>query len=536
MRLLVPVFLLLFLVASLAGAVPVAHSQGEAQISVNSQYQLFRYGYAVVNETVVFTNSSPSPVQLPDITIGFGNLTAKIVSYTFAGTGFTVSAQNSTSGPYTVGGGQTLAASGTASFVVSVLLNKVVTQAANGSLRVLTLSSPSLSIPVTRLVEVVRMPVATAFTSVPAGLRDLSAGSNVTYAVTKANVAAQEAVSSERIVVPSTVADFHPLAVYSAIRTISAGPDGNPQVTDSIKLDNLGTSQLQTLVVKPLTTASGQVTLLPSIEPRLLSPVRFSLSAYTIQLSNPLIASPVPPGSNYTLTIRYALDPKYYSTAGGQVAINLPESGPIDAFVHTFKIAISLPNGLVSMGSLPITLTDVTPRQAGVASVGYAPTIGWGLENSIPVASLLFVLLLAGLFVSRSTATEEEETEEESSTERASAMIKAFDEKTSLINGLWGEVAAKDPNELSKEYFGELRGRLDAFRSRALQRLNEVRQKSTTQKFFDLLNQIHATEREVDRAAKDKLNLYEQFYMRRMRKDVFDRLLPQYTKRLERAL
>jgi len=66
--------------------------------------------------------------------------------------------------------------------------------------------------------------------------------------------------------------------------------------------------------------------------------------------------------------------------------------------------------------------------------------------------------------------------------------------------------------------------------------LNEVKQKSTSQRFYEVVNQIHQTEREVDRAAKDKLNLYQQYYTRQMRKEVFDRLLPQYTKRLERAL
>ena len=115
-------------------------------------------------------------------------------------------------------------------------------------------------------------------------------------------------------------------------------------------------------------------------------------------------------------------------------------------------------------------------------------------------------------------------------------MIKAFVDKTELINGLWAEIDGKEPNEIDKAYFDGLRSRLDSFRSRALQRLNEVRQKSTSQKFSEVVGQIQLTEREVDRAAKDKLNLYQQYHLRQMRKEVYDRLLPQYTKRLERAL
>jgi hypothetical protein len=185
---------------------------------------------------------------------------------------------------------------------------------------------------------------------------------------------------------------------------------------------------------------------------------------------------------------------------------------------------------------LPFSNVDPAPWETGSFKMTYGLSVGWAVDQGIPTASLIFVLLLVGLFVSRTSMTQEEETEEESSTERASAMIKAFDEKTSLINGLWPDIAAANPSELNKAYFDETRVRLDTFRSRALQRLNEVRQKSTTQKFFDLLNQIHTTEREVDRATKDKLNLYEQYYTKRMRKEVFDRLLPQYSRRLERAL
>jgi hypothetical protein len=172
---------------------------------------------------------------------------------------------------------------------------------------------------------------------------------------------------------------------------------------------------------------------------------------------------------------------------------------------------------------------------SGVLVTGYTISVGWALASGVPAATAIFAVLLLALFASR-TSTTEEESEEESATDRASAMIKAFEDKTSLINQLFSEIPNADPNERNKAYFDGVRGRLDTYRSRALQRLNEVKQKSTTQKFFDLLNQLHTTEREVDRAAKDTINLYEQFYTNRMRKEVFDRLLPSYRKRLEKAL
>ncbi|QQG48564.1 MAG: hypothetical protein HY247_07430 [archaeon] len=528
-------FFLLLLAVSVASSVPLAQAQGSPHVVVRSVYQIQRYGYAYVNETFIFSSNSTTGADVPSVTIGFGNLSSKVANYSLIGDGFSLAAQ-SPNGPFTVIGGGTIAPSGSKNFTLTVLMTGMVWKAANGSLVVELLARPSISITVDKIVEVVKMPPSTVLTSRPKGLKDLSAGSNVTYSNTIASLSPGIANTSIRAVITSTAEDLHPLAVYSASRTVSAAPDGTPLITDSISFENLGANQLNILVVKPLAPSGVLVTLLPPIEPRLLGPVRFALTNYIIPLSASVVASPVPPGSNYTVTYRYAPDSKYYTTSGGQVVLNLPNTPPIDAFVSGYKIAVTVPNGVRVVTAPPGAFTNVAPRREGSVSVAYAPTVGWGVESAIPGASVVFVLLLVGLIVTRSTVTEEEETEEESSTERASAMVQAFDEKTTLINGMWAEISGQDPNEFDKEYFAEVRGRLDAFRSRALQRLNEVKQKSTTQKFFDLLNQIHATEREVDRATKDKLNLYEQYYMRRMRKEVYDRLLPQYTKRLERAL
>jgi hypothetical protein len=288
--------------------------------------------------------------------------------------------------------------------------------------------------------------------------------------------------------------------------------------------------------VTPLTSNTATVTVVPPQEPRLLSPAPVALSGDTLDISSALGAG-VPSGSNLTLTYQYTLSSKYYTVSGSQVTINYPSEPPVPFPVESYTTSITAPAGITVVEGQTQTATGVSQRTTGTTTVAYSLTVGWAIEGGIPAAAVIFVLLFAGLFISRETvAQEEEETEEASSGERVEDMIKAFDDKTNVINGLWAEIAARDPNQYSKAYFDEIRSRLDSFRNRALQRLNDVKQKSTTQKFFELLNQIHTTEREVDRAAKDKLNLYEQFYMKRMRKDVFDRLLPQYTRRLEKGL
>jgi hypothetical protein len=530
--------LLLLLLALLPTQLP-AHAQTSPRIDVRSQFTLDRYGFATINETVKFTNNGTSAVQVPSLTFGVGNLSSKVAGYNLAGNGFSLGTPASPGGPFSVSGGSVPAGNST-SFVLSLLINGVVSTAKNGSLQVLTLSSPAISNRVDALFEVVNMPASTAFRSAPLGLKANLGGTNNNYSSSLTNVAPQSAQSSVRAIAKSTGQDFHPLRVYGAARVISASSNGSPLLTDTIKFGNMGTTALTGLYVDALAASNAGVTILASADPRLINPYTIPLTNGAIDLSLVAVGYPtsgVPAGANYSISYQYALGSSYFSVSGGQVKLSMPERPPIKAFVDSYSISLALPQGASVVQGTPGHLTNVTPWQRGQAQVAYALTIGWAIDSAVPAASVMFVLLLLGLFVARTTTAEEEVAEEEeSSGELASTMIMAFDEKTNLINSLWPEIEAKDPNELDKEYFDELRGRLDSFRSRALQRLNEVRQKSASQRFSEVVNQIQATEREVDRAAKDKLNLYQQYYLRQMRKEVFDRLLPQYTKRLERAL
>ena len=521
-----------------------AHSQVGAtaagpKISVSSVYTLDRYGLVTVNESVRFTNAATSPVQIPTLTFGVGNLSSYVKAYSLNGSEFTLAAPSATGGPYTVSSTQSIQAGGNASFVLSTLLSGAVTRSANGSLRVLTLSSPSIDTEVDSLLNVVQMPTSTSFKAAPSGLTASVTGSNNTYS-SKASEVTPSAVTSVSTIKPSSSQDFNPLNVFEAVRSISADSHGNPVVTDTIEFQNLGTTPLFTLHIQPLAPTSAKAVVETLTEPRLVSPVSLSLISDSIDLTQLAFGYPnngVAAGGNFSITYEYPLGSSHYTVSGGQVKITLPETLPINAFVDSYTIELSLPHGAVSSGPALTTFSGVTPWQTGQASYSYGLSVGWAIDDGVPLATIVFAVLLIGLFASRTTTAEaEEEEEEESSSELAATMIKVFDEKTNLISSLWPEIESKDPNELDKEYFDELRTRLDTFRNRALQRLNEVKQKSTSQKFYDVVNQIHQTEREVDRAAKDKLNLYQQYYTRQMRKEVFERLLPQYNRRLERAL
>ncbi|MDE1858852.1 MAG: hypothetical protein KGI26_07290 [Thaumarchaeota archaeon] len=534
---------MLFLLVAFIPLQATAHAQGAPKVDVKSLYTLDRYGYATINETVRITNNGSSAIQAPSLTFGFGDLSSKVVSTKLTPSGFSLGAPASPGGTFTVTSTQPIQAGGNATFVFSALVNGVVSTAKNGTLEVLVLSSPSLNIRVDRLLNVVQMPVSTSFKSPPPGLAPDLVGSNNTYSATSPDAMPQNATTSIRPLAKSAVQDFNPLRVFYAHRTITSAADGTPLVTDEVVFENRGNTPLTSLHLSLLALPTTKVTVVTATatQPVLLNPFAVSLTGGALDLTAFVSGYPtngVQAGTNFTLTYQYPLGASYYSVSGGQVTTSIPDTPPVKAFVDSYTIDLSLPQGARAVQGTATVLTSATPWQAGRTSLAYGLSAGWFLDSGVPAASIVFVLLLVGLFISRSSAAEIAESEEEegASTDLASDMIKAFDEKTDLINGIWPEVAAKDPNEVDKAYFDEIRGRLDSFRSRALQRLNEAKQKSTSQKFIEVVNQIQVTEREVDRASKDKLNLYQQYYLRQMRKEVYDRLLPQYTKRLEKAL
>ncbi len=531
--------LLLALVFALAVPFPLASSaQSTPSIQVTSQYYLNRYGFATVNETVSFSNTGNASVTIPNVSLGFGNLSSRVISYNLTGTGFTPGVASG--GNYTVLGGKSLAAGANSTFSLQALLGNVVETYANGTTYVQVVVRPYLNVSLSSLKEAVIMPEGTQFTASPTGTTVITSGNSTKYTSPALVVAQPEAMTQTLVIKNAAGQDFHPLVVYLAERTITVNSDYAPVVTDRLFLKNEGNTSLTWLYISPLVASDGTVTVIPPSTPHLLNAEPVVLSDDGIELAtSSAIGSSVSPSANLTLTLQYPLAHKYYTSSNGVVTITLPDTAPIQAFIEKYVVNFSLPAGFKVVEAPPAASLNVAPIawQSATLSMSYGLSTGWGVSYGVPGASVVFVILLIGLFVSRGATTREEESEEEeSSAESASAMIKAFDDKTSLINSIWSEVASAEQKELNKAFFDEIRGRLDSFRSRALQRLNEVRRMSTSQRFFELLNQIHTTEREVDRAAKDKLNLYEQFYTKRMRKEVFDRLLPQYNKRLEKAL
>jgi len=531
--------ILILLVALPYGA--GAQSQEGPVVTVTNQYIVNRYGYAVMNETVKYNNSGSSPVQVPP-TLQLGvpqNISSRLVgNYSLVGEGYSLTTStNSTGLLFSISSQNTLQPKAVSSFSLKAVIRDI-SVTINSSTGILVLEYPSLNLQVSTFNALIRMPASTSISPLPQGWTSNQSSGVTTYKRTFTGFNPANPHVLLGTLQSSTGTNFHPIHVYSASRIVTAASNGSPQVQDSITLQNTGSSDLSSLHLATL-NSSTRVTIIPSMSPPLLNPTSLALSNGLIDLTrNPFVA--IPSGRNFTLTVAYALPAKFYTVSGGSVRVDFPLTPPISAPVDTFTLSMSLPNGLRATQAQSRVVQNATSITSGDQTFAYSLTLGWASERAIPAASVIFVAALVAFFVSVERQEGEEAEGEEKEGGRITGdipdMIKAFEEKVDLVNTMLREVPKEDPNNLNKAYFVDLRSRVDTFRSRALQRLNDAKQKSAGQRFSEQLTRIHDVEREVDRATRDILNLYEQYYTRRMRQETFEKLLPSYRKRLEAAM
>lgn len=524
--------LLLVVLAAPLGA--AAQSGDKPAITLTNQYIVNRYGYAILNETIKYNNSGVSSLGIPTMQLGVPqNISSRLVGdYALVGDGYSLATSTSNGLLlFSISSQKTLQPKSVSSFSLKAVVRdiSVLNKTAPS---ILVLEYPSVNLQVDSFNFMLQMPASTLITPVPQSWSSSQNQSRTTYKTAFTGFGPQTPLVFLGALQPGTSIDFHPIHVYSASRTLTAASDGSPLVQDSVTLSNTGTSDLTSLQLAMLNN-SAKVTVIPSMVPPLLNPTPVRLTSGAIDLTKTPFTT-ILSGANFTVTILYGLPSKFYTVTGGNIQVTLPLTPPIGAPVDSYALSISLPSGLRATGSQGRVVQNATPVMIGEQTFSYSLTLGWASDRAIPAASVIFVAALLAFAVSRPTL--EAETEEGEITGDVSNMIRAFEEKVDLVNRVLQEVPKEDPNNVNKAYFDELRSKLDTFRSKAMQRLNEAKQKSTTQKFSEHLNRIHDIERQADRATRDMLNLYEQYYTRRMRGETFEKLLPSYRKRLDTAM
>ena len=212
----------------------------------------------------------------------------------------------------------------------------------------------------------------------------------------------------------------------------------------------------------------------------------------------------------------------------------------MNTLVQVYTLSVQTPQGVSGQGQTVDTVDNASPITPGTLTVAYRINAGIAANGAVPAGALVFAMALILLMLRSSSKSEEEEPEEEGDDQKKGAskladIIKAVEDKMSLTETFVADIAPKAPGAVPKADFTKLRTELDSLKSRTFHRIGEAKQETDSKRVTAVLNQLLDAEREEDRAAKDLLNLYEQYQTKKMREETFQRLLPSYRKRLSTA-
>jgi hypothetical protein len=531
----------LLLFVSLA-APAVAQTSGTPVVTLTHQYIINEFGSGFLNDTFTFHNNGTSPVQVPSFQLGIPDAVAShAVGFAVApASGYTESiTDNGTVRTITITpSSPTLAAGASTRVGVDAYLANILNITAGSAtpFGALLLLSPSVNIKLNTLNLLVEVPIGGTVTPAPAGFIASPNTSPATYSITRTNVVAT--ISTQWAKVADTnQAYFLPIQVTSVVRTIIPGTSGYPEVQDLVTLRNLASYSISSLPLSLLSSSITGVTIVPSAVPPVINPVPVTLTNGALSLSSAPFSAPIQAGDNFSFAMVYSVPSSLVKTSGSTITVTVPYTLPIQSIVENYTINVLLPSGMHPVGVTRSSVSNATSLSPGPATVSYSVSTGWTADQAVPVASLLFAAAFIILALKRPEAEgkEEDEEEEERVTDMLPDLIKGLEDKIALFSQFQVSVAGKAQGAVTRAQFSKIRNEIDSLKTRSINRLNEIKQTAGSKRFLELLNEIQEAEREEDRAAKDLLNLYDQYHSRRMREDTFRRLLPNYRKRWDAA-
>ena len=535
----------LLLLLSLA-APAVAQTSGTPEVTLTHQYIINEFGFGFLNDTFTFHNNGTTTLQVPSFQLGIPDTVASHA------VGFVVRPASGYTDSQTDNGSVTtitvtpsspsLAPGSYATVGVDTYLTNILNMTAGSAtpFGALLLLSPSVNIKLNTLNLLVEVPIGGTLTPAPAGFIASPDSSPATYSITRSNpnsTVTASILTQYAKVTDTNEAYFLPVQVTSVVRTIIPGTNGYPQVQDAVTLRNLASYSISSLPLSLLSGSITAVTIVPSASPPVINPTPVTLTTGALSLSSPPFSAPIQAGDNFTFAMVYSVPHSLVKTSGSTVTVTLPYILPIQGVVQNYTVNVMLPSGMHGVGETRTSVTNATSLSTGTTTVSYSVSTGWAADQAVPIASVLFAAAFIVLALKRpeSEGKEEDEEEETRVVDMLPDLIKGLEDKIALFSQFQITVAGKAQGAVSRVEFNKIRNEIDALKTRSINRLNEIKQTAGSKRFLELLNQIQDAEREEDRAAKDLLNLYDQYHSRRMREDTFRRLLPNYRKRWDAA-
>jgi hypothetical protein len=534
-RVFVAVAVLAGLALGFAPAFSQASPTGVASVSLQHNYMITPYGFGVMNDSFTFTNGGSSSVQIPTLQVGLPHkISARTTGLVLVpSTQFSLTqAQSNGNTTVTITPDQsTLNAGANVTVALEGFVNNILNYTSTGFTGLspsLVMVSPTLNVNVTSFDSILSVPSGAQFLTLPPNFAASATGQELS--LTKNETLPS---SAETYLTLNATSAVTPLMVTHLVRTIVPSANGSPMVEDEFTVHNDGNSTLGEIHLNLLAPSLQTVTEIPSTSVPLVNPLPVTLSAGVVAFQSSNIGGELLPNSNVTLTFAYPLPSSLIAVSGSSVTLTIPYKPLIGALVSNYSIILAPSKGIITSGPTSVNDLTVTPLTPGNVKFTYTVSVGWAADQALPAGILVFAVAFAMFAIQRPSAAGEEG---ERAIRKTSDVLRAFDEKTGLETTYMEEFASAPKGSISKAQFDRMRNEVSELRSRAIQRLNEMKQVLGSGRQYDVLTRVAEAEKEEDRAFKDLLNLYMQYHGNRMNEETFKRLQPNYRKRVDASI
>ncbi|MCL4436843.1 MAG: hypothetical protein M1503_12515 [Thaumarchaeota archaeon] len=515
-----------------------AFGQENLKYVLNHDVRVTDHGFLAVNEIVNIKNDGGSAAALPTFELVYPSISEVNMSTVTAHGpgGFTAEktfANGATTVKVTPQGGSQIPAGSTVTVQVSFyLMRQVGVSAGTAFLAVIPLI-PSMN-QAAQVNSTIRLQPDADVGAPPTGFEVKSGSDAKTLSRVVQNVQPGKGVTDTIGYSRNQNSALAVLDFPSVTRIFEISDDGKVVVHDEIRVVNHGAVKASSIKLTLLNKDVTSVDVVPISQPPLVN--RFSTSitngvldiasAYGVTLNR---------GEEFVFGIEYPLQANYARSADGGLSFQVPVKPPVDGVVNSFSYEISSSSGVTVTGSKDAAYTNAAPSDNKLFNFHIGLTFAWASGQIIPVATLIFIAVLVSLLSTKIGLgrAAEEIGEAVPGLEDFAAI---FEEKTVATEEILRSLE-KTRKGASKTGFAEARQRFETVRTRAANKLGEMRPKILAAKPYlkNRLADLTNNDRELNRAVFDLINLYEQFSNGKIREETFNNLYGRHRSRLDKA-
>ncbi len=518
-------------------AVPV-YGQENLSYALNHEVRVTDHGFLAVNEVVRIRNSGASPAELPTFdlvypSVSVANISTVTVHGPVAFTAEKAFANGATTIRVTPQGSSQIPAGSSVNVQVNFYLMHQVGVSTGTAFLALIPLIPSMNQAV-QVNSTIRLQPDAAVGAPPTGFEFKNASDARILSGTVQDVEPGKGVTENIGYSRNQANALAVLDFPSVTRIFKVSDDGKVVVHDEIRVLNRGGVKASKIQLTLLNKDATSVDVVPISEPPLINKFTTSLQNGMLDISSSYGVT-LNRGEEYVFGIEYPLPAEYARSADGGLSLQVPVKPPVDGVVNTFSYRISSSSGVSVSGSKEADYKDAAPSDITRFNFNIGLTVAWASRQVIPVATIIFAVVLIALLSTKVSLRRYSE-ESREAVPGLEDFAAIFEEKTVTTEEILRSLE-KTRRGTARGSSAEARQRFETIRTRTASGLGEMRPKIIAVKPYlkTRLADLTNNDRELNRAVFDLINLYEQFGSGKIREETFNKLYGRHRSRLDKA-